>query len=136
MMRNSLCLLADNATASWGHILPALTGCGLDLWTAKSAEACLSDRRSNEMLCLIVDLPFERAETCLEILRSSKVRSPAILIADPEEVRLRRSNADWIDILERPVSIRLLLEWVECVCTAHIALQRARSLPGLFPRAA
>ncbi|HEY8948680.1 MAG TPA: hypothetical protein VIM56_07325 [Rhizomicrobium sp.] len=135
-MGNSLCLLAHDPVESWTHVLPVLASCGLDVWIAPSAEACLSDGRSTDMLCLIVDLPLEYAEISLEMLRIWKVRAPALLVADPEEAPLRRSDADWMDVLSHPIDVRTLLGWVECVCAAHIAIHRARGERRNFPLAA
>jgi len=107
----------------------------MDIWTVATVEECISDRRAETMLCLVVDLPSVRAQDCLDAVRKAGIPAPALLVANSEDVGLRGGNAGWIDVLEKPVRSRSLLGWVACVCAAHIVIQRARVAAHL-PRAA
>jgi FixJ family two-component response regulator len=135
--RPSICLLA-NEPGNVAEIESILARCGISVWNCSSALAFVLSPKQDETLCVVVSMPGATALSVLETLRMSAVRTPAILIVD-HAVPLptdRLARACPLDVLVRPVSVRELLAWIECLCVAqrHMDQTAGRSPP--LPRAA
>jgi CheY-like chemotaxis protein len=101
----------------------------LPVWIAHSAEAYGRDARRAWALCNIIDLPGQGGLETLEALRALGNRAPAILIADaasgfPQD---RLAQARPLDVLQRPVATFEILGWIECICAAHMVLEKRRA---------
>ncbi len=121
-MHKAISLISDRS-GTLERIGAPFSNCGLTLWTAASAEAYAADTRSAQTLCLVIDM--QDGLRCLQALLESRIRCPVILITD-DAVRHsspRFMNADVLDILARPVDLRVLLGWIECICVAHLVLK-------------
>jgi len=112
-----------------------LSGSGLAVWDVVSVGRVALDPRSRNSLFLIVDMPGLAGFECLAALRQQGVDIPAILIADSEFALSEKqiASVNILDVLKRPVERRALLAWIECICTAHVAMDchgSFRQLPG------
>jgi hypothetical protein len=128
--RPSICLLADEP-GNVAEIASVLGRCGISLWNCSSALAYVLNPKQDETLCIVISTPGATALAILETLRMSAVRTPAILIVD-HAVPLppdRLARACPLDVLVRPVSVRELLAWIECLCVAQRHVGRSPPLP-------
>jgi len=127
-MKPQVFVISDSSDIA-GRLGPALFCCGMALRTAASAYDVLTGADAGPALCVVVDLPGREGLHALETLRRAGVMAPAIVIAAADDVlppgRLRDSGA--LDVLERPADKHALLCWLECICTAHLAIARRRA---------
>ena len=108
------------------RIVSIVSRCGLPVWIAHSAEAYGRDARRASALCNIIDMPGQGGLETLEALRALGNRAPAILIADAARAfphgRLVRARP--LDVLQRPAATSDILGWIECICAAHMVLEK------------
>jgi len=120
-MKHFVCLLSDNKDTQ-NLVAPLLSRCGVTLHVASSVEACATAAQSQEPLCILIDLPCDEGIAVLSSLRRMKIRSPAILILDSANASVESIAGAPLDVLKRPVDLRILLSWIECMCAAHAVL--------------
>ena len=132
-MQTLICLMRP-ANTTGGSLETLLERSGLTVWRSESAADYLGDPRAKTTLCVIADMPGQSGLTELVELRLRGGNTPAILLTTPgaHYPQAGIAQARILEALSRVGSERPLLAWIQCICAAHLvmdrrlALQRAR----------
>jgi DNA-binding response OmpR family regulator len=126
-MAAGICVIPDDPL-TLGRTVAALSHCGLTTWVAGTAAVYSSEPNSAPTVCVVIDMPGQTGLELLETLRGNGARAPAVLIADVDTtLRPKRlADASVLDVLRRPLEIRELLAWIECVFVTNVFLDKQR----------
>jgi FixJ family two-component response regulator len=133
--RPAICLF-DGGTHALEPVREVVMRCGFATWTFDTADVRFSFAEHPSTLCLVVDLPSTRGASLLALIRQQGMSLPAILVTDrgiavPRDLLTR---ACVIDVLQRPLDVRALLKWIECVARSQTTAKRAELPRALAQR--
>lgn len=123
-MALGVCLIATGNPGT-EFLTKTLENCGLCVWTPQSPNA-LEGYIYDQAVCLIIDLPGDAATGLVRLFRFYGIRTPALLIVDPDCIA-KCEMADGnrvLDVIPRDASPLRLLRWVQSICAAKRALNR------------
>ena len=108
-----------------GALEEVFRGCGLDVWTPRSAEDV---RVCDAALCLVIDMPRDGGYRTLRLFRDYGVATPALLIVDPgREVPVSELDCGHVmDVLPRDANPLRILRWIQSLLAARHVIEETQ----------